>query len=219
MYCTCQQYFHTLFLLNTRETWQIIDFITFFFFDSNRKPFVNPEIIGTYIRISPEVDYLFNYHQYDIVRTVQQCNNAVKGLNRIDALMFNCEHLAQIKQSADKVDAKLSDYLKSKNIVVPEKITIDIEKNKNDEYFIKPILLEGKEKNFEPLKNIDSFEAAFERQERANSTYIGTDQTIYIMKPNIKSGLQEIKDNKKIKKEDIERIEKQPKEIFYFRCF
>ena len=80
------------------------------FFDSNRKPFVNPEIIGTYIRISPEVDYLFNYHQYDIVRTVQQCNNAVKGLNRIDALMFNCEHLAQIKQSADKVDAKLSDY-------------------------------------------------------------------------------------------------------------
>ena len=189
------------------------------FFDSNRKPFVNPEIIGTYIRISPEVDYLFNYHQYDIVRTVQQCNNAVKGLNRIDALMFNCEHLAQIKQSADKVDAKLSDYLKSKNIVVPEKITIDIEKNKNDEYFIKPILLEGKEKNFEPLKNIDSFEAAFERQERANSTYIGTDQTIYIMKPNIKSGLQEIKDNKKIKKEDIERIEKQPKEIFSSDAF
>lgn len=189
------------------------------FFDSNGKPFVNPEIIGTYIRISPEVDYLFNYPQYDIVRTVQQCNNTVKGLDRINALMFNCEHLARIKQSVNKVDAKLSDYLKSKNIIVPEKITINIEKKKNDEYLIKPILLEGEEKNFEPLKNVDSFEDAFEKQVRVNSTYIGTDQTIYIMKPNVKSGLQEIKDNEKIKKEDIERIEKQPKEIFSSDAF
>ena len=44
-------------------------------------------------------------------------------------------------------------------------------------------LLEGEEKNFEPLKNVDSFEDAFEKQVRVNSTYIGTDQTIYIMKP------------------------------------
>lgn len=189
------------------------------FLDFNGKKFINPEINESYIKLSAEVDYIFNRYQYDVVRNVKRCNEEVKKINHIDALMFNCENLAQIKKSAQKSDIKLNEYLNSKNIIVPDKLSIGIEYNSDGDYLIKPILLETEDGTSEPVKDTASFNQAFKKQEKANSTYIGADCKIYIMKSDIKEGLQEIKDKGKIKKEDIKRIEKQPKEVFTSKIF
>lgn len=185
-------------------------------------PFVNPEIIGSYIKISPEVDYIFNKDQYDIVSTVQNCNEKVKKLNRLDALMFNGENLAKIKSIVANVDTTLSKYLKEQDIVVPDKLSVQVEQNQNGDYVVQPILLTEKENEFEVIRNTKSFTDAFSRQNLANSTYLGSDRKIYIMKPRVKEGLQEIKDKeiiKKTEKEKVERLKKQPKELFMSPVF
>lgn len=189
------------------------------FFYGNGEPFVNPIIIGSYIKLSSEVDYMFNYYQFDIVNTVIYCNEKVKTLSRVEAMVFNFKNLAKIKQVAEKVDIKLNEYLKSKNVVVPDKLSIDIEQDPNGDYIIKPVLLEEKDNELVPLQSTESFQVAFSQQQNANSTYMGTDKKIYIMKPAVKEGLQEIKNKGKIRKEELERVKKQPKETFTSEAF
>lgn len=185
------------------------------FLQPDRTPFVRPKVIGSYIEITEEAIYMFNNAQYEIVRIAQSCNEQVKQIkNRSEAINFNLENVAEIKKYGKKTQALLDSYLQNEQIVVPDKMTINVNKNTDGSYFVEPVLLEQDGNAVSLIAESHSFGEVFKKRNTVAKTYLGRDRTRYVFKDELAKGLQEIKKHQRLEKGDVDRLLAQPRETF-----
>lgn len=179
--------------------------------------FVNPEIIGSYVKIDGEREYIFDKYQYSIVDLAVNCNKTVSAMSdNAKANHFNLLNVVKMQEYGMKADAVISKHIEDAEVVVPDRLSVDFEKNKiNGRFYAKPVLLKKSEIG-EDFEVIDSktFKDSFDGISEVRSVYFGSDGKKYVFNDEVKRGLDAIKKTKPLKKAEYERFCVQPREMF-----
>lgn len=176
--------------------------------------FINPTILGINLHINSETIYRLNHDQYELVRLSNKSNVEVTKMNNREAMGYNLINASAVQKYAKSSNAKLDNTLSYDNtkIVIPKRLDIELFEENDGNFSIKPILLTEDDGKLEPVES-DDFQQIFGRRSVQN-IYMGKDRTRYVCSPKVKAGLQEIKKYSKISKQDAERYQKQPRELF-----
>lgn len=180
--------------------------------------FLSPKIIGSYIEFHAELQFMFNSMQYKIVTLVQECNTHIQQVQSRDLAVFNYEHFAEIKKYAEQVRMTMDSYLANLNVIVPEKMTVSIEKNEDGTYGITPVFLTEKDKSFSEICDHKLYDSVNKRA-RVKSSYVGENNTKYIIKKELQEGIQQVKTYKHANEETARNIVAAPQEIFNSEAF
>ena len=158
----------------------------------NGDPFINPQIVGSYVKINDELDYLLNAKQLNIVKEVQDFNDGeVLPENLKDRQRYNFLSLAAIKANGQSIEADMDGTINQTNVVVPEKLSILPRFEGEESLSLKPVLLD---KNGNVIDTNQEFNERYERANTVKGTYPGRSGNYYVIKPEVQEGLQEIKD-------------------------
>ena len=181
------------------------------FLKSDDTPFVNPKVIGSYIQITDDTYYMFNLDQYNLVKTVMECNTQSQNIrNKIDLMDANFRYVAKVKQYSKKVQAVLDKYIEQENIITPDVLNIKIQQNRDGSYQVIPVLLNETEYGYKSVTDDIDFVQQFQKR-KVKGSYI-TENGIYVFSPEQKEALGEIREIPKLNTEEAKRIESQPKE-------
>ena len=179
--------------------------------------FVNPEIIGSYVKIDGEREYIFDTYQYSIVDLAVNCNKTVSAMSdNAKANHFNLLNVVKMQEYGMKADAVISKHIEDADVVVPDKLSVDFEKNRiNGRFYAKPVLLKKSETG-DDFTVIDSksFKDTFDDISEVRGVYRGSDGKKYVFNEEVKRGLNAIKKTKPLKKGEYERFCTQPREMF-----
>ena len=178
--------------------------------------FVSPKINGALLHINSDTIYRLNADQYSLVKLAQESNSHIAELSRKQAMEYNLSKVYHIQRHAIATDAKLDDYLSIDNmkIVVPDRLDVEFQMNNADEAQVQPILLSQNEKGNLFEINVKEFQEIFNKRRDVQGIYMGKDRTRYICSDTLQKGLKQIKSVGKISKADVNRYQKQPKELF-----
>lgn len=179
-------------------------------------PFIRPAFRGCLLHLDSDTCYLLNVDQYQMVCLARQSNRAVPQMPRKELSSYNLVNLAELQKHARKTDAKLDHVLAEGNnkVIIPEKLDIEFREDANGEIHVEPVLL-TKEDNGD-LRAVDSngFQGKFDKYRMVQDIYRTEDRTRYVCRPEVKKGLEKIKEVKHISKADRERYREQPRELF-----
>ncbi|HKJ32316.1 MAG TPA: SNF2-related protein, partial [Balneolales bacterium] len=111
-----------------------------------RKPsgdlFVNPIVIGAYIKISEDEEYLFDEKSYNLLNHINAFNTECEHLDRSDRLAL----LGQIKNDLKSANRSQPQELKDYDIVPLEKFTAILEEHEDGSVSVIPVPLKGEKK-------------------------------------------------------------------------
>lgn len=178
--------------------------------------FINPKVIGSYVKIDNQREYTFDQYQYSIIDLAITCNQEVAKKVGIQAAHFNLLNVAKMQDYTTEAEAEVSAHIESTKVVVPEKLSVDFEKSKiNGLYYAKPILLKKNKRNetYEEIAS-NAFSDAFSANDKVSDVYLGEDGTKYVISEDVKQGLNSIKKVNYLNQEEYERFRVQPREIF-----
>ena len=181
--------------------------------------FVNPTFQGALLTIDSTQTYRMSSAEYRLVRTAEESNRTIGGVERTELAAFNCLNLAEIQQCARTAQARLEETLSERNnrIIVPEQLDVQIAEDGS----VAPVLLARDDSGRSTPVDTESFSALFGRQRRVSGLYRGNDKqrTRYVCRPAVQEGLAEIKAVGKVSREDVERFRTQPRELFASEVF
>ena len=84
----------------------------------NGEIFINPEIIGSYVRIDKSREYILRREQYLLLTTAKQCNEIIGKLpNGSKVQKYNLENLSKIKQYGKTINTEFSGHIESTHVV------------------------------------------------------------------------------------------------------
>lgn len=173
--------------------------------------------IGSYIHFADDSEFIFNEIQYRIIRLTERCNEQIQHLTRLQLSQFNYEQFAEIKKCAEKVNMQMDSYLTSLQVVVPDKLSIQIQKKADNVYSIVPIFLEEKDDMLYPITE-DKLYSQVNRTKKVNTIYSSVDiqgnRKKYVMKQEVREGLDEIKKYGNVDEKTIKQIAAAPQEVF-----
>ena len=180
--------------------------------------FLHPTIIGSYIAFHDELKFMFSEMQYKIITMVQACNEKIQEIHSRELAVFNYEHFAEIKKYAEQVKMTMDSYLTHIDVIVPEKLTISVEKNDDDSYAIKPVFLVEKNNRYTEVSDHTLYNN-INKRDRIKSSYVGENNKKYIIKKDIQEGIQQVKKYKRTNQELTEQIIQAPQEVFNSEAF
>lgn len=158
----------------------------------NGDPFINPQIVGSYVKINDELEYLLNTQQLSIVKEVQTFNDGeVLPEDLKERQQYNFLSLATIKSNGQSIEADMDGTINKTNVVVPEKLSILPHLDGDESLSLKPVLLD---KNGDVIDTNQEFNERYNRSINAKATYPSRSGNYYVIKPEVQKGLQEIKD-------------------------
>lgn len=176
--------------------------------------FVAPKINGALLHTDGKTLYRLNADQYELVRLASASNEHIAALNRRQVMSFNLTNAHHIQKHATATDARLDNYLSADNmkVVIPERLGVEFQQIDDDKFQVQPVPI---------AENVDvkDFQDAFNRRREVKDIYVGKDRTRYVCPDDVQSGLRQIKSVPKISREDKERYERQPKELFSDEIF
>lgn len=187
----------------------------------NGLPFINPVFNGAFLHIDMQTIFRLEFNQYQMLCIANESNQKVLGLDRREIVGYNLVNLVKIQKHAKKSEAKLDNVLSEENnrVIVPDRLSIQFREDENGEICVEPIILEENEDGKLDETGTEMFQEAFDHRAAVQSVYMGKDRTRYVCTAPIKAGLTKVKATARISKEDRERYEKQPKELFSDKIF
>lgn len=178
--------------------------------------FVNPQVIGSYVRISSELQYTFNQGQYVLVTKTAECNKKLaESTEDFDYKQFNFMNLAGIKEVANSLDAEIDSEIKKQNIIVPKALSILPEFKDNGDIIIKPVIMNEKG---EMISEYEEFNKRFTAANSVRTVY-SSGEAFYVIPNPVKEALDEVKANNKIKAARAKDFLKNPEAIFKSSAF
>lgn len=178
--------------------------------------FINPKVVGAHIRITEDLQYTFNIGQYYVVKKVDESNVKLTSGDKVaDLTRYNFLNFADIKEIASSIDAEMDDYLRKNKVVVPKKLSIWPQFEKNGDVVIAPIIMG---ENGEEIPFNDDFKNIFAAKQQVKTVYRGHD-AFYVIKPDIEEALKEIKAHHRISKKKAKEFLKHPENVFFSPIF
>lgn len=186
------------------------------FLRPNGEVFVNPQVVGAYIKISEELEYTFNIGQYYVVKNALECNKTLElASDDFDVMNHNFLHLAGIKEAAENIGAEIDEFITRNKIIVPKKLSILPRFEKNGDLYIDPVLMTD---NGEYIPNCEEFSNRFNVSSKVKTVYRGGNG-YYVIPSNVAEGLNEIKKISRIKRDDYEKLTMHPETFFTSKSF
>lgn len=176
--------------------------------------FMNPEVIGSYVAILPGCGYMCSEAQYAILKSASSCNAEIgrlKGREKI--LACSLRYVALIKENAKKIDARLDPFLEKIDVVAPDYLSISVEEDTDGTYYASPVILNADGSPYGE-KDASEFGRKFKNGSKAQRSYMGKDRTYYVFDQEQQNGLQQIKEARKLTKEQAKTLVLSPQSVF-----
>lgn len=176
--------------------------------------FMNPEVIGSYIDIRPGCCYMCSEAQYTILKSASSCNAEIGRLKeREKILACSLRYVALIKENAKKIDARLDPFLEKIDVVAPDYLSISVKEDTDGTYYASPIILNADGSPYGE-KDASEFGRKFKNGSKAQRSYMGKDRTYYVFDQEQQDGLQQIKEARKLTKEQAKTLVLSPQSVF-----
>lgn len=176
--------------------------------------FMNPEVIGSYIEIRPGCCYMCSEAQYAILKSVSSCNAEIGRLKeREKILACSLRYVALIKENAKKIDARLDPFLEKIDVVAPDYLSISVKEDTDGTYYASPVILNADGSPYGE-KDASEFGRKFKNGSKAQRSYMGKDRTYYVFDQEQQNGLQQIKEARKLTKEQAKTLVLSPQSVF-----
>lgn len=176
--------------------------------------FMNPEVIGSYVAILPGCGYMCSEAQYAILKSVSSCNAEIGRLKeREKILACSLRYVALIKENAKKIDARLDPFLEKIDVVAPDYLSISVEEDTDGTYYASPVILNADGSPYGE-KDASEFGRKFKNGSKAQRSYMGKDRTYYVFDQEQQNGLQQIKEARKLTKEQAKTLFLSPQSVF-----
>ena len=176
--------------------------------------FMNPEVIGSYIDIRPVCCYMCSEAQYAILKSASSCNAEIGRLKeREKILACSLRYVALIKENAKKIDARLDPFLEKIDVVAPDYLSISVEEDTDGTYYASPVILNADGSPYGE-KDASEFGRKFKNGSKAQRSYMGKDRTYYVFDQEQQDGLQQIKEARKLTKEQAKTLVMSPQSVF-----
>lgn len=176
--------------------------------------FMNPEVIGSYIDIRPGCCYMCSAAQYAILKSASSCNAEIGRLKeREKILACSLRYVALIKENAKKIDARLDPFLEKIDVVAPDYLSISVKEDTDGTYYASPVILNADGSPYGE-KDASEFGRKFKNGSKAQRSYMGKDRTYYVFDQEQQDGLQQIKETRKLTKEQAKTLFLSPQSVF-----
>lgn len=176
--------------------------------------FMNPEVIGSYIDIRPGCCYMCSEAQYAILKSASSCNAEIGRLKeREKILACSLRYVALIKENAKKIDARLDPFLEKIDVVAPDYLSISVKEDTDGTYYASPVILNADGSPYGE-KDASEFGRKFKNGSKAQRSYMGKDRTYYVFDQEQQDGLQQIKEARKLTKEQAKTLVLSPQSVF-----
>ena len=176
--------------------------------------FMNPEVIGSYIDIRPGCCYMCSEAQYAILKSASSCNAEIGRLKeREKILACSLRYVALIKENAKKIDARLDPFLEKIDVVAPDYLSISVKEDTDGTYYASPVILNADGSPYGE-KDASEFRRKFKNGSKAQRSYMGKDRTYYVFDQEQQNGLQQIKETRKLTKEQAKTLFLSPQSVF-----
>ena len=176
--------------------------------------FMNPEVIGSYVAILPGCGYMCSEAQYAILKSVSSCNAEIGRLKeREKILACSLRYVALIKENAKKIDARLDPFLEKIDVVAPDYLSISVKEDTDGTYYASPVILNADGSPYGE-KDASEFGRKFKNGSKAQRSYMGKDRTYYVFDQEQQNGLQQIKEARKLTKEQAKTLFLSPQSVF-----
>lgn len=176
--------------------------------------FMNPEVIGSYIEIRPGCCYMCSEAQYAILKSASSCNAEIGRLKeREKILACSLRYVALIKENAKKIDARLDPFLEKIDVVAPDYLSISVKEDTDGTYYASPVILNADGCPYGE-KDASEFGRKFKNGSKAQRSYMGKDRTYYVFDQEQQDGLQQIKEARKLTKEQAKTLVLSPQSVF-----
>ncbi|MDY4795269.1 MAG: SNF2-related protein, partial [Dialister sp.] len=176
--------------------------------------FMNPEVIGSYIDIRPGCCYMCSEAQYAILKSASSCNAEIGRLKeREKILACSLRYVALIKENAKKIDARLDPFLEKIDVVAPDYLSISVKEDTDGTYYASPVILNADGSPYGE-KDANEFGRKFKNGSKAQRSYMGKDRTYYVFDQEQQDGLQQIKEARKLTKEQAKTLVLSPQSVF-----
>lgn len=176
--------------------------------------FMNPEVIGSYIDIRPGCCYMCSEAQYAILKSASSCNAEIGRLKeREKILACSLRYVALIKENAKKIDARLDPFLEKIDVVAPDYLSISVKEDTDGTYYASPVILNADGSPYGE-KDASEFGRKFKNGSKAQRSYMGKDRTYYVFDQEQQNGLQQIKETRKLTKEQAKTLVLSPQSVF-----
>lgn len=176
--------------------------------------FMNPEVIGSYVAILPGCGYMCSEAQYAILKSVSSCNAEIGRLKeREKILACSLRYVALIKENAKKIDARLDPFLEKIDVVAPDYLSISVKEDTDGTYYASPVILNADGSPYGE-KDASEFGRKFKNGSKAQRSYMGKDRTYYVFDQELQNGLQQIKEARKLTKEQAKTLFLSPQSVF-----
>lgn len=176
--------------------------------------FMNPEVIGSYIEVRPGCCYMCSEAQYAILKSASSCNAEIGRLKeREKILACSLRYVALIKENAQKIDARLDPFLEKIDVVAPDYLSISVKEDTDGTYYASPVILNADGSPYGE-KDASEFGRKFKNGSKAQRSYMGKDRTYYVFDQEQQDGLQQIKEARKLTKEQAKTLVLSPQSVF-----
>lgn len=184
-----------------------------YFLKPDGTPFINPKIIGSYIEIAPDIFFMFNHEQYQILRMIEESREGLDAdESRQMILTENLRRVADIQKGASLIQAKLDEYLKTTQVVAPSKLSISVTKLEDGTYRIDPILLDSDGIQMNEEIN-QEFQKRFQAKHSVEALYRKSDGYFVFNKDQL-DGLNQIKKQPRMAEEKVKGLLLNPRSVF-----
>lgn len=180
------------------------------FLNSDGRTIVNPKINGAILHIGNENIFRLNANQFALVNLVEFGN---KNIATEEPLIT----VKKIQSQSVMAAAKVDDYISTKIIFVPDKLSVDFQEF-GDRVKVQPVLLENLGDHLQPIDSA-SFQKAFGKRRKIPSVYKCADGAQYVFSKILRDGLSQIKKVDTLSRADAARYKLQPKELFTGEAF
>ena len=128
-------------------------------------------------------------------------------------LACSLRYVALIKENAKKIDARLDPFLVKIDVVAPDYLSISVKKDTDGTYYASPVILNADGSPYGE-KDASEFGRKFKNGSKAQRSYMGKDRTYYVFDQEQQDGLQQIKEARKLTKEQAKTLVLSPQSVF-----
>lgn len=126
------------------------------FLRDKHSPFIKPKRIGALLQITEEQSYLLADDLYHLVYFVEKFNESERFNNKLEQQKINLISFAKIRELSKNLGAQLDPELDCQNVIIPEKISVQISSLNDGSLELSPVLMIRKSK--EAFENLDCYD-------------------------------------------------------------
>ena len=192
--------------------------------DMDNRPFINPKVTGSFVRIHDEACYMLNAAQFELLKVAALCHADADGVTGADGITsYNLRSIANIKEYAGFLNVSMDEVFRQYSIVAPKFLSLSIEestdpKDAEKPYYAVPLLLD--EDGFRYEDDVQShFREQFLEKPHSGIYYKKRDSKTgkrldFAFSQEQKEGLEQIKKQKHMSKKEVKQLCLTPERFF-----